>query len=242
MKEKFKGIIKYFTPIEWAMLLGGIAVVLIGFIVCEDKNYLSLASSILGITCVMFNAKGNVWGQVVAIGFALTYGILAYTKAYYGEMLIYFCLMLPIHVASIVTWLKNKNSKAKGNEVKINTLHKKEYIIASLIGCALTVGFYFLLKVLNTDNLIVSTISLISSLAAAYLMLRRCEYFAVCFVVNDIILIVLWSLKIYTEGISVLPSVLSFVVFLINDSYSFISWKRIKRRQSISSDLFLNEP
>jgi nicotinamide mononucleotide transporter PnuC len=238
MREKFKRIIKYFTPFEWAMWLGGILIILIGFLLGEDKNYLSLLSSILGISCIIFNAKGNVWGQVIAIGFALTYGTLAYTKAYYGEMIIYFALMLPIHIASIVTWVKNKNGNAKGNEVKINSLSKREYVIASVAGCALTVGFYFLLKVLKTDNLIVSTISLISSLAAAYLMLRRCEYFAICFVV-----IVLWSLKLSTDGISVLPSVLSFIIFLLNDSYSFINWKRIKKRQRQNNNYMLdNEP
>jgi nicotinamide mononucleotide transporter PnuC len=242
MKERLKKILKYFTPFEWAMWLGGVAIIIIGFLLGEDKNYLSLTSSILGISCIIFNAKGNVWGQVIAIGFAVTYGALAYTKQYYGEMIIYLALMLPIHIASIVTWLKNKNEKAKHSEVKINTLTKKEIIIASVAGCCLTVGFYFLLKVLNTDNLIVSTISLISSLAAAYLMLRRCEYFALCFVVNDIILIVLWSLKIYSDGISVLPSLLSFIIFLLNDSYSFISWKKIKARQRIDDKILNNEP
>lgn len=216
---------------EWVLLLGGIAAVIVGFFIGEEKNYLSLASSILGITCIMFNAKGSVWGQFVAIGFAITYALLAYTKAYYGEMIIYLALMLPIHISSIVIWLKNRNADSDRMEVKINTLSAKEYIIAGIVAVGLTVAFYFALQALGTDNLIVSTISLITSLAAAYLMLRRCEYFAVCFVLNDVILIILWSLKMSTDGISVLPSVLSFIIFLANDGYSFISWKRIKRRQ-----------
>jgi nicotinamide mononucleotide transporter PnuC len=231
MKKFARKIIKYFTPFEWVLWLGGMAAILVGFFIGEEKNYLSLASSLLGITCIMFNAKGSVWGQFIAIGFAITYAILAYTKAYYGEMIIYLALMLPIHVSSIVIWLKNKNTDAERLEVKINTLTKKEYIIASCCAVVLTVVFYFALRALNTDNLVVSTISLITSLAAAYLMLRRCEYFAICFVLNDVILIILWSLKLSVDGISVLPSVLSFIIFLVNDSYSFYSWKQIKRRQ-----------
>jgi nicotinamide mononucleotide transporter PnuC len=231
MNKLSKKIIKYFTPVEWVLWLGGIAAIIIGFIVGEEKNYLSLASSILGVTCIMFNAKGSVWGQFIAIGFAVTYAILAYTKNYYGEMIIYLALMLPIHISSIVIWLKNKSDNSERLEVKINTLSKKEYIIAAVIACALCVAFYFALRALGTDNLIISTISLITSLAAAYLMLRRCEYFAICFVLNDVILIALWSLKLYSDGISVLPSVMSFVIFLANDSYSFYSWKKIKRRQ-----------
>lgn len=227
----FTRILKYFTPFEWVLWLGGMAAILVGFFVGQDANLLSLFSSLFGVTLIIFNAKGNVWGQVFAIVFSVLYGILSYTKAYYGEMIIYFALMLPIHIASIVIWLKNPNKDAKHLEVKINTLTAGEYIIAGVCAIGLTVAFYFLLDVLDTDNLIVSTISLITSLAAAYLMLRRCEYFSICFILNDVILIVLWSLKLATDGISVLPSVLCFCLFLINDAYCFISWRRLKFRQ-----------
>lgn len=226
-----KKLIKYFTKFEWALLLSGIVIITVGFFVGEDKNYLSLVSSLFGITMIIVNAKGSVYGQVLAIVFSLTYAILAYTKAYYGEMIIYLTLMLPIHIVSIITWLKNRNEKAEHLEVKINSLSKKEYVFFS-IGCVVTtIAFYFLLRALHTDNLEVSTISLITSLAAAYLMLRRSEYFSLMFIFNDVILIILWSMKIATDGISVLPSVLSFTIFLINDGYSFYSWKKIKRRQ-----------
>lgn len=226
-----KKILGYFTKLEWGLWLGGVAVILVGFFIGAEKNLLSLFSSLFGVTCIIFNAKGNVWGQVVSIGFALLYATLAYFNRYYGEMIIYLALMTPIHLVSIVVWLKNRNTKAEHIEVKINSLSAKEYAVFAVVGAGASVGFYFLLQALDTDNLIVSTISLITSLAAAYLMLRRCEYFAVSFVLNDVILIVLWSLKICTAGISVLPSVLSFVIFLANDAYSYFSWKNIKRRQ-----------
>lgn len=224
-------ILKYFTPFEWTLWLGGMTVILISFFVGQDKNLLSLFSSLFGVTLIIFNAKGNVWGQVFAIVFSVLYGILAYTKAYYGEMLIYFVLMLPIHIASIIIWVKNQNSDAKHLEVKINTLSATEYAIAALCTAVATVAFYFLLDVMGTDNLIVSTISLVTSLAAAYLMLRRCEYFSICFVLNDVILIILWSLKLSTDGIAVLPSVICFSIFLIDDAYCFISWRKLKYRQ-----------
>jgi nicotinamide mononucleotide transporter PnuC len=232
MRNSFKNAIKYFSPFEWALWLGGIAIIVVGFCLGTDKNALSLISSIFGISCIIFSAKGNVLGQGIAIVFAITYAILAYTKAYYGEMIIYLALMLPIHIASIVTWIKN-SSKKKGKmpEVKVNNIRAKEFAIGGVVACGLMVGFYFLLKALNTDNLVISTISLITSLAAAYLMLRRCEYYNICFILNDLVLIALWSLKMSVDGISVLPTVLSFVIFLATDTYSFISWRRLKKRQ-----------
>lgn len=231
MKAKLAKAIKYFSPLEWALWLGGMAVIVTGFLLGEEKNALSLISALFGVSCVIFNAKGSVWGQVIAIAFALTYSAFAYLNRYFGEALIYIFLMLPIHIASIVMWIKNRNADAEHMEVSINKLRPAEYGFFSLGAAAATTAFYFLLQWLNTDNLIVSTLSLVASLGAAYLMLRRCEYFSLCFIANDIILLVLWSMKIPEIGSSVVPSLISFALYLVNDSYSFISWKKIKRRQ-----------
>ncbi len=225
-----KRILKYFTPFEWALWLGGGIAVTVCFFCGSDKNLWSLFSSLFGITCIIFSAKGSVISQFVAIVFAALYAILSYTKAYYGEMLIYLFLMIPIHVSSIVSWMKNRNKGADKLEVKVNQLKPLEFILCGVGAIALAVGFYFLLQWLKTDNLIISTISLITSLGAAYLMLRRCEYFSLCFIANDVILIVLWGLKL-DGSLAVLPSVISFVIFLANDTYCFINWKRIKHRQ-----------
>lgn len=227
-------IIKYFTPFEWLLWLGGLAVIFIAFLVGSDKGYmaiLSLFSSFFGISCVIFNAKGNVSGQVLSIIFAIIYAVLAYFNHYYGEMIIYLALMLPIHIASIVSWIKNPNKNAEHTEVQINTISAKDYLIFATALPFVVCGFYFLLYALKTDNLIVSTISLVTSLGAAYFMLRRCEYFALFFIANDVILIILWSMKLSTDGAAVIPSIISFALFLINDSYSFFNWKRIKHRQ-----------
>lgn len=226
-----KKIINYFSVTEWILWITGLAVVTCGFAFASDRSLLSYLSSVAGITCIIFNSKGNFVGQAVSIVFAILYGLYAYTQRYYGEMLIYFCLMTPIHIASIVTWFKNRHN-GKALEVKINSLSRREYAITALGAVVVTVAFYFLLDALNTDNLVVSAISLTTSITAAYLMLRRCETFSLCFIFNDVVLIILWSMKISTTGISVLPSVLAFIMFLVIDTYCFISWRRIKKRQA----------
>ncbi|MDE5721528.1 MAG: nicotinamide riboside transporter PnuC [Clostridia bacterium] len=229
-----KRILKYFTKLEWTLWLTGIIIVTVGFAVTKDRSVLSFCSSLAGITCVMINAKGNVVGQFVSVLFSTLYAVYAYTQHLYGEMIIYFALMVPIHVISIFTWIRNRFD-GKAHEVKINKLKALEYILMVIGSVAATFAFYFLLRALNTDNLIVSTISLITSLAAAYLMLRRCEYYSICFIANDAVLIVLWSMKIPSTGLSVLPSVLCFSVFLIIDGYSFLSWRKMRKRQAAAT-------
>lgn len=200
------------------------------FCLGEEKSVWSLLSSVSGIICVLFTAKGNPVAQYLSIVFAVLYSVVSYQSRYYGEMLIYLFLMIPIHLACIVSWIKNRRNPDSA-EVKINSLPAKEYALTALADCAVTVAFYFLLKALHTDELIVSTISLVSSVSAAYLMLRRSEYYAVCFIVNDIILLILWGLRVYHYGAASLPTLVTFGVFLINDAYGFLAWKKRKKKQ-----------
>ncbi len=222
---------KYFTKLEWAMWSVAVVIITVGFAVTNERSVLSYLSSLAGITCIIVNAKGNVIGQFVSIAFGALYGGYAYTQRFYGEMIIYFALMIPIHIISIYTWIKN-NYNGKAREVKVNTLKKWEYAVTFVGSAAVTAAFYFLLRALNTDNLIVSTISLTTSITAAYLMFRRCEYFSICFIANDIVLIILWSMKLPTAGLQVLPSIMCFCAFFVIDVYSFYSWRKIRKRQN----------
>ena len=58
----------------------------------------------------------------------------------------------------------------------------------------------------------------------------RSQYYALAYAFNDIVLIILWALAT-AENIAYLPMIICFVVFLINDSYGFFNWRRIKSRQ-----------
>lgn len=113
----------------------------------------------------------------------------------------------------------------------VNKIHKKEVLLIAVGSIIATFAFYFLLKALNTNELIVSTLSLIFSLIASYLMLRRNKYYAIAFLADDIVSIVMWSLVIASIGISYLPTLICFCVYLINDVYGFIHWIIEEKKQ-----------
>ena len=216
---------------EILLLSVSLCVTVIVFSVGKEKDLWTFLSSVTGIVCVIFTAKGNPIAQYLSIFFAVCYAVASYRSRYYGETIIYLFLMLPIHVACIVSWLKNRKTPESA-EVKINSLCPREYLLLGLADVLVTVAFYFLLKALHTDELVISTISLVSSVSAAYLMLRRSEYYAVCFIANDLILLALWGLRVYRFGIAYLPSIVTFSVFLINDVYGFIAWRKRKKSQA----------
>lgn len=198
------------------------------FLQTGDKNILSLLTSLCGAVGILFVAKGMIVGQYIFSVYAVLYAVLSFQNAYYGECILSAVTILPAAILAIVTWTKNP-SEERG-KVKINKISRKEWLFLFLGIAAVTVGAYFLLRALQTAQLVVSTVSFVTSFSAAYLLIRRNQYYAVFYILNDVILIVLWSLA-FAAGESVLPNVVGFVVFFLNDTYGFYDWRRRARLQ-----------
>ena len=80
-------LLRYFSRAE-RLLWGLSAAFIVGsFCAFDRENYLTLAASLIGVTSLIFNAKGNPMGQVLMVLFSLLYGIISYAFAYYGEMM-----------------------------------------------------------------------------------------------------------------------------------------------------------
>ena len=225
-----KRLLSYFSRIEITLWCSSIALILIFFIAFDQANYLTLIASLIGVTSLIFNAKGNPFGQLLMVIFSLLYGIISYTFSYYGEMITYLGMTMPMAVFALISWLRNPY---KGNraEVKVNSIGKVEQSFMWLATIAVTVAFYFILEHFGTANIIPSTLSVTTSFLAVYLTFRRSPYFALAYAANDIVLIVLWVMASITD-VRYLSGVVCCVAFLFNDIYGFISWQRMKKRQS----------
>ena len=204
-------------------------IVTISFFFSSTKNPVSLAASLVGVTALIFLAKGYVIGQILMVIFSALYGIVSYEMRYYGEMITYLGMSAPIAIISAISWFKNPYKNTK--EVRVSSLTPKKLAVLIILTVAVTVAFYFVLETLGTASLIVSTISVATSFFAASLTVLRSPYFALGYSLNDIVLIILWSIATISD-ISNLPMLACFVVFFANDIYGFISWKKMQRRQS----------
>lgn len=222
----------YFTKAEKLLWSGSVIFIIISFAVFDGKNYLTLAASLIGVTSLIFNAKANPVGQLLMIVFSGIYGIISYSFSYYGEMITYLGMTMPMAVFSLIAWLRHPFGD-KRSEVEINRIGPREQIFMWTLTAAVTAGFFFILRALNTANLIPSTLSVTTSFSAAYLTFRRSPYYAAAYAANDIILIVLWVLASFTDS-RYISVVICFAAFLINDIYGLISWRIIEKRQRLS--------
>lgn len=233
MKNSFKSIFKSFSRFEIALLLSSISLIVFSFLLFDRQNYLSLIASLVGVFSLIFCAKGNPIGEGLMVLFSILYAIISFGYSYYGEMITYLGMTLPMSIFALVSWIKNPYKKGE-YEVKVKNLRRVEFYIMIALAILVTAAFYFILKYWNTSNLIVSTFSVTTSFIAAYLCLMRSVYFTVAYAVNDMVLIVLWILAT-VENISYISVTICFVVFLANDLYGFYNWQKMKNKQNLES-------
>ena len=229
-----KKIKNYFTPFEIGLWTSSVALIILSFLIFDRESALTLIASLLGVTSLLFNAKGNPIGQVLIIIFSLLYGFISWGFSYYGEMVTYLGMSAPMALCALISWLKNPY-KGDRTQVKVNSLQKKEWLFLCVLATLVIALFYWVLKAFGTSNLIWSTVSVTTSFFAAYLTFRRSAYFALAYATNDVVLIALWAFAATTD-ISYVSVIVCFITFLVSDLYGFFSWIKMGKRQNAGLD------
>lgn len=229
---------KSFTKFELGLWAVSVSVVTASFIIGGNFRVLTLIASLIGVTALIFVAKGDVTGQVLTVVFSVLYSVIPFEFTYYGEMITYMFMTAPIAAMSVYTWIRHPEEKGK-REVSIARLSLKKTIMLCITAVIVTVIFYFILRYFNNANLFFSTISITTSFLASALMLFRSSAYALAYGANDIILIILWVMA-SLEDTAYLPMVMCFAMFLVNDIYGFYSWQKRKKLQE-EKRLFLEK-
>lgn len=203
--------------------------ILLSFALFDRSNYWTLAVSIIGTTSLIFNAKGNPFGQVLMIIFSVFYGMISFTCAYYGEMITYLGMTMPMAILALVSWLKHPY-KGNQSEVEISGLSPKDWCLLCVLCAAVTVLFYFILNYFHTANMLLSTASIATSFVAAFLTFKRNPFYAIAYAANDVVLIFLWGIASMKDA-SYIAVLVCFIAFFFNDMYGFVNWRKMEKRQ-----------
>ena len=218
-----------FSITEWCLWGGSVTLILLSFLIFDRSDGLTLTASLLGVTSLIFNAKGNPIGQALMIVFGLLYGIISYRFAYYGEMITYLGMTAPMALFALISWLRHPY-RGNRTQVEVNRLSHREILWLIPLTAAVTVLFYFILAYFETQNLIPSTLSVTTSFVAVYLTFRRSPWFAAAYAANDVVLILLWVLASVSDR-SFVSVAVCFIVFLVNDLYGFFRWRIMQKQQ-----------
>ena len=212
---------------KWFLILGTIAAIALTIIF--KATWIDLTYTLLYFWTALLLAKGKYFCYIIGIISTFFYAIVSYTNSYYGEVIIAMCCTLTLMIIGLINWLKHQDDT---NTVIVKEVTKKELLLLLVSQLIMFFGYYYLLKAFNTNNLLISTISVVASIIASYLSARRSEYCFVGFIINDLILIVLWSIPLFSGNYNIIAIVICPVLLLINDIYGVYNWKRIKKKQA----------
>ena len=220
----------YFTKGELCLWGGSVTMILLTYLLFDGNDTLTLAASLIGATSLIFNAKGNPFGQLLMVVFSAMYGVISYRTAYYGEMITYLGMTAPMAVAALVNWLRHPYQGSHA-QVAVGRLRRGEPALLAVLTVIVTAFFYFILRELGTASLGFSTLSVTTSFAAVYLTWRRSPYFALAYAANDVVLLVLWSMAANHDP-GCISVIVCFVAFLVNDLYGLFNWLRMQQKQA----------
>ena len=216
-----------FERVLWLVSVGAIASA--GALAGGDP--LSVLASLVGVTSLLFVAKGYVCGQILMVIFSVMYGVISLVFREDGEMITYLGMTAPMAVVTAVSWYRHPYAGTR--EVAVSHLTRRQAVLLPILTVVVTLAGYALLAALGNAQMLFSTISVATSFIAAALTFCRSPYYALGYAANDVVLVVLWVLAAAADP-AYWSMVICFALFLINDLYGFVNWRRMQRRQSCS--------
>ena len=221
MKNNDKKYLKDWNNFEKGLILASVILIL-GLGLLLKCDILTTIVAFIGFFSALNQAKGKVIGQITGVILAILYSIVSYRNKYFGEVIVYLFMILPLYITGIYTWLKNSDKKT--NAVKKKEIAKKEWIGLSLVSIILSVVLYFILKAFDTNQLIISTISMIVNLIATYLLVRRSRFSFIFYLINAGILLLLWGMPVLNGDYLLIPMDFDAILLLINNIYGIKKW------------------
>jgi len=215
------------------LVLAFVAPVTLGIIFQSSLLQIS-ASSVTMIASLLF-AKARIEGYVVSLVGMMLFGIVAYNNRLFGEVGVLILFGLPAQIAGFISWTKalKKSGDNKPAKIQIRRTRLKEILILSLICGVLGIGLYFLLGAIDTNLLLLSTISVVFTVFGTILMIRRSHLGTLGFALNDISNIMLWLMIVLLGDITAIVMIVQPIMLLINNTYGIFEWRKLLKIQEL---------
>ena len=144
MRNPFRDL----TTFERGLYAVSVALVIASYLFSTPGDILNLIASLIGVTALIFVAKGYVIGQLLVVFFSAFYGVISFWFQYYGEVITYLCMTTPIAIASAVSWFRHPFQETR--EVEIHRMARRQWGVLIILAVVVTAVFYFILGALGT--------------------------------------------------------------------------------------------
>ena len=210
------------TKKEIALLVSSIFTSIIVGYLCHN-DLITIICSVVGISCVLMQAKGLVLSQFFGLIYVVLYSLISYKTKYFGEAIVSIFIIMPLFIYGIISWKNNVDQKI--SRVKPKYITKTEWIVLISFLILFYILFYYILKAFNTSQLTISTLSIIANILSTYLITRRSKFAFIVYMAEDLFQLSLWSVAVLSD-ITLIVILINPIVYFINDVYAWKSWKK----------------
>lgn len=213
---------------------------------------ISPLSAITGIVCVVLVARGSIYNYYWGFINAASYGYLAYSVGYYGDMILNLFFFLPFQIIGFIWWRDRLKPDSK-QFVIMKKLKLSQIITITLGGLIATILIGVVL--FSVDNWFVNAMKRnvsiyqyidhvfhipylgaifdasteVLQIVAQLLMTVAYAEQWIAWILTNIITIIMWVTVIIADRTSIpyaLPTVIMWIAYLINSCYGYINWMR----------------
>ena len=108
----------YFNKIELFLWIISLFLIIMSFLLFNNNSFISLIASIIGVTSLIFNAKGNPIGQFLMIILIILWILASIKDNSYLCVVVCFIVFFINDLYGFFNWkLMNKNQNRKTNRV-----------------------------------------------------------------------------------------------------------------------------
>lgn len=234
---KIANMFKNWTLFETIWIFVAVATITTLSVIWQD-TWLGFISSISGILCVIFAAKGKIATFYFGVIQAGTYAYIAYGYGLYGEAMLNAFFFLPFQFIGWFLWYKNRktaNTAVKGEEVYAKKLGMKQWVILTPIILVAIGGYWFLLNFINATQPGLDSAAVVLSVFAQILMtLRYAEQWLLWIIIN-VITITVWFLTLVQSGGNDWAILAMWCAFLVNSVYGYINWRKLAKTDATNT-------
>lgn len=182
-----------------------------------------ILAALTGIWCVILTGKGKLSSFWFGTINTVLYAIVAWKARYWGEVMLNLLYYLPTNFIGLYLWSKNINKETE--EVVKQRLNVKNSIILYILLAITTVGYGFLLKVMNGTLPFIDAMSTIFSVFAQILCIKRCMEQWILWIIVDVVTVIMWVYA-FINGTGDLATILMWSIYLINAIIMFAKWNK----------------
>jgi len=191
-------------------------------------SWIGLTASLTGMICVVLTAKARISSFYFGLINILAYSYVAYSSAYYGDVMLNMLYFLPMTFVGIYFWKRNLKSDKKG-EVVVKSLKWKERLIWFTNSIIILFIYGLILTLIKGRLPFIDSATTVFSVIATIMLNKRLTEQWFYWIIVDVLSIIMWAYIFFTSGGDVSILVM-WSAFLVNAVYGYYNWKKLERK------------